>query len=78
MAKRRVYKTTTIARAKATSSKARSARSARSGKKKASRETELRPKQVLSVHCPTCGAASGEKCKLGTGLPRPRRIETAG
>jgi hypothetical protein len=67
MAKRKVYKTTTVLRAKAASSKARSVRS---GKKKASREAELRPKQVLSVHCPTCGAGSGEKCKLGTGLPR--------
>jgi hypothetical protein len=76
MAKRKVYKATTVDRAKATSSKARSARS---GKKKASRETEFRPKQVLSVRCPTCGAASGEKCKLGTGLPctaphRDRRL----
>jgi hypothetical protein len=67
MAKRKVYKTTTVARAKPASSKARSARS---GKKRASREAELRPKQVLSVRCPTCGAGSEEKCKLGTGLPR--------
>jgi hypothetical protein len=76
MVKRKAYKTTTIARAKAASSKARSARS---GKKKASREAELRPKQVLAVHCPTCGAGSGEKCKLSTGLPhtaphRDRRL----
>jgi hypothetical protein len=67
MAKQKVYKTAAVARAKAASSKARSARS---GKKKASREAELRPKQVLSVRCPTCGAGSGEKCKLGTGLAR--------
>ena len=67
MAKQKVYKTTTVARAKAAPSKARSARS---GKKRASREAELGPEQVLSVRCPTCGAASGEKCKLGTGLAR--------
>jgi len=28
------------------------------------------PKQILAVHCPTCGAAPGEKCKLTTGQPR--------
>ena len=27
-------------------------------------------KQVQAVLCPTCGAGPGEKCKLGTGLPR--------
>jgi hypothetical protein len=31
---------------------------------------ELTPKQVLAVHCPTCGAAPGEKCELNTGQPR--------
>jgi hypothetical protein len=31
---------------------------------------ELSPKQVLAVRCPTCGAASGEKCELSTGQPR--------
>jgi hypothetical protein len=67
MAKRKIYKTTTIARAKAATPKARSARSA---KKKASREAELRLTQVLSVRCPTCSAPAGETCKLGTGLPR--------
>ena len=33
---------------------------------------ELSPKQVLSVHCPTCGAAPGEKCELSTGQPRTK------
>jgi hypothetical protein len=28
------------------------------------------PKIILSVPCPTCGAKSGEKCELSTGLPR--------
>lgn|GEM_PF-7096865 len=28
------------------------------------------PNIVLSVPCPTCGAKSGEKCELSTGLPR--------
>jgi hypothetical protein len=27
-------------------------------------------KQPLEVRCPTCGAKPGEKCELGTGLPR--------
>jgi hypothetical protein len=31
---------------------------------------ELNPKQVLTVRCPTCGAAPGEKCELTTGQPR--------
>ena len=31
---------------------------------------ELSPKQILAVHCPTCGAAPGEKCKLTTGRHR--------
>jgi hypothetical protein len=26
--------------------------------------------QILAVACPTCGAVSGEKCELSTGLPR--------
>jgi hypothetical protein len=31
---------------------------------------ELTPKQILSVRCPTCGAATGEVCELNTGTPR--------
>jgi hypothetical protein len=31
---------------------------------------ELTPKQILSVRCPTCGAATGEVCELNTGAPR--------
>jgi hypothetical protein len=31
---------------------------------------ELSPKQVLSIPCPTCGAAPGKKCALATGVPR--------
>jgi hypothetical protein len=27
-------------------------------------------KAILSVPCPTCGAAAGEKCELNTGQPR--------
>lgn len=27
-------------------------------------------KQALKVRCPTCGAKPGEKCELGTGVPR--------
>jgi len=64
MGKRKGYKTTTIARAKAAVSKFRSA------KKNVSRQAELNPKQVLSVRCPTCGAAPGKQCELSTGQPR--------
>lgn len=73
MAKRKVYKTTTVARAKAASSKARSARS---GKKRASREAELRPKQVLSVRL----VVPARKRIVSSALACPvqRRIETAG
>lgn len=31
---------------------------------------ELTPKQLLSVPCPTCGAATHEVCELHTGAPR--------
>jgi len=31
---------------------------------------DLTPKQILSVRCPTCGAAIGEICELNTGTPR--------
>jgi hypothetical protein len=31
---------------------------------------ELTPKQILSVPCPTCGAATGEGCELQTGALR--------
>jgi len=31
---------------------------------------KAKPKQALEVRCPTCGAKSGEKCELSTGLPR--------
>jgi len=31
---------------------------------------ELTPKQLLSVPCPTCGAAIGEGCELHTGALR--------
>ena len=31
---------------------------------------ELTPKQILSVPCATCGAATGEACELHTGAPR--------
>jgi hypothetical protein len=31
---------------------------------------ELDPKKILAIHCPTCGAAPGEKCELSTGQPR--------
>jgi|KBSMisStaDraftv2_1062788.scaffolds.fasta_scaffold32835_4 hypothetical protein len=27
-------------------------------------------KQILAIRCPTCGAAPGKKCELGTGQPR--------
>jgi hypothetical protein len=68
MAKRKTHKTTTIARANASESKDRSARSAK--KKKASREAAPILEQVLSVRCPTCTAAPGEQCELSTDLPR--------
>lgn len=32
--------------------------------------TELTAKQVVSVRCPICGAATGKVCKLSTGAPR--------
>lgn len=31
---------------------------------------ELTSKQILSVRCPTCGAATGEVCELNSGAPR--------
>lgn len=31
---------------------------------------ELTTKQILSVPCTTCGAATGEVCELHTGTPR--------
>jgi hypothetical protein len=31
---------------------------------------ELTPKQILSVPCPTCGAATEEACELHTGARR--------
>jgi hypothetical protein len=31
---------------------------------------EPSPKRILAIRCPTCGAAPGEKCELGTGQPR--------
>ena len=31
---------------------------------------ELTPKQILSVGCPTCGAAAEEACELHTGALR--------
>lgn len=34
-------------------------------------ENETILRHALSVHCPTCGAAPGEKCESSTGLPRP-------
>jgi hypothetical protein len=31
---------------------------------------DLTAKQILSVPCPTCGAATDEACELHTGAPR--------
>jgi hypothetical protein len=31
---------------------------------------KLKPKQVIALRCPTCGAAPGQKCELSTGLTR--------
>jgi hypothetical protein len=31
---------------------------------------ELTPKQILSVPCPTCGAATGKACELHSGALR--------
>jgi len=44
---------------------------------------ELTPKQILSVPCPTCGAATEEACELHTGAPRTephrdRKLSAAG
>jgi len=36
----------------------------------AMKSKELTLKQILSVPCPTCGAADGEACGLHTGAPR--------
>ena len=33
-------------------------------------KSELTPKQVSSVTCPTCGVPAGECCELHTGAPR--------
>jgi hypothetical protein len=64
MTREKVYKTTTVERARAAVSKSRSA------KKQASRKAARRWKQALSVLCPTCGAVPGKKCKLSTGRLR--------
>jgi len=34
------------------------------------KSSELTLKQILSVPCPTCGAALKEVCELNTGAPR--------
>jgi len=34
------------------------------------KKSELTPKQISSVPCPTCGVSSGERCVLHSGLPR--------
>jgi hypothetical protein len=34
------------------------------------KKSELTPKQISSVPCPTCGVSSGECCVLHSGLPR--------
>jgi len=34
------------------------------------KKKELTPKQLSSVHCPTCGVAGGERCVLHSGAPR--------
>jgi hypothetical protein len=44
---------------------------------------ELTAKQILSVPCPTCGAATDEACELQTGVPRyephrTRKLSAAG
>jgi hypothetical protein len=57
MAKRKIYKITTVARAKAACAKAKLTRSAKT-------------KRILAVRCPTCGASPRKKCKLSSGQPR--------
>jgi hypothetical protein len=34
------------------------------------RKSDLTVKQLLAVHCPTCGAAPGERCSLHSGALR--------
>ncbi|MHB8503158.1 MAG: zinc finger domain-containing protein [Candidatus Acidiferrales bacterium] len=34
------------------------------------KKSQLTPKQVSSVPCPTCGVAAGERCVLHSGAPR--------
>ena len=70
MAKQKAYKITTVARAKASASKDRLARSAK--KKKTSHEAASILRRALSVRCPTCGAAPREECKLAAGSPRTK------
>jgi hypothetical protein len=36
------------------------------------RKSELTPKQVSSVACPTCGVAAGRRCVMASGIPRTR------
>ena len=35
-------------------------------------KNDLSLKPILVVRCPTCGAATGKKCELTTGLPRTK------
>jgi hypothetical protein len=34
------------------------------------KKKELKPEQIVSVACPTCGVAAGEGCVLHSGAPR--------
>jgi hypothetical protein len=34
------------------------------------KKKELTPEQLVSVPCPTCGVAVGERCVLHSGAPR--------
>jgi hypothetical protein len=34
------------------------------------KKSELTPKQISSIPCPTCGAAVRDRCVLNSGAPR--------
>jgi hypothetical protein len=74
MAKRKVYKTTTVARAKAAPSKARSARS---GKKKASPEAELSPNRYSPSVVRLVALLPGKSVSLALANPERNPIATA-
>jgi hypothetical protein len=36
------------------------------------KKSELTPKQVFSVACPTCGVGAGKRCLMKSSIPRTK------